>query len=132
MEVDNRFRNQFDALMEEAHLTAVQKGWWNPAKSFGEQCIMMVTELAEAVEEYRSSKDDITHIYHSHPIIADELGIAEDVSVSKPEGVPIELADLAIRLFDTCAFYGIDLFSAIEMKMEYNKTRSQRHGNKKL
>ena len=49
---------------------------------------------------------------------------------NKPEGVPIELADLIIRVLDTCEQYGIDIEAAIEMKIKYNETREYRHGGK--
>ena len=47
---------------------------------------------------------------------------------SKPEGVSIELADAIIRIADMAETYGIDLASALEMKMAYNRTREYRHG----
>ncbi len=39
-----------------------------------------------------------------------------------------ELADIAIRLFDTANFLGYDLEAEIEKKMKYNWTRPPRHG----
>ncbi len=41
-----------------------------------------------------------------------------------------ELADIAIRTFDTAAALGIDLDAAIEAKHAYNKTRPHKHGGK--
>lgn len=49
----------------------------------------------------------------------------------KPEGVPIELADIVIRVLDTAEAFGIDLQYAIELKNDYNRTRSYRHGGKR-
>lgn len=49
----------------------------------------------------------------------------------KPEGIPIELADVIIRIFDYCGYAGIDIDAAITQKHEYNKTRPYRHGGKK-
>lgn len=46
----------------------------------------------------------------------------------KPEGLPIELADIALRLFDVCAALGVDLEHAMRIKHEYNKTRPWKHG----
>lgn len=125
------FRSHWNALQVVLHETALQKGWHNPSKTFGEQIVMMHSELSEVIEEYRKSDGTPTRIYHSHPLKIDLDGnIIGDAS--KPEGVPIEFADLLIRVFDTAEYYGIDLFDAIFTKARYNLTRSQRHGDKKL
>ena len=50
----------------------------------------------------------------------------------KPEGMPIELADVIIRILDMGYAEGIDIGQAIHTKMQYNKTRSHRHGGKTL
>ncbi len=42
-----------------------------------------------------------------------------------------ELADCCIRIFDFCGARKIDLETAIAKKLEYNKNRPFRHGNKK-
>jgi hypothetical protein len=50
----------------------------------------------------------------------------------KPEGIPIELADCIIRIFDYCGKEGINIEEAIRIKHEYNKTRPYRHGGKAI
>ena len=52
-------------------------------------------------------------------------------SGGKPEGIPIELADVIIRILDYCGYAGIDIEAAIRQKHEYNKSRPYRHGGKK-
>lgn len=47
-----------------------------------------------------------------------------------PDGIPTELADIAIRLFDVCGNHGVDLDQAVAAKMEFNKSRGFRHGGK--
>lgn len=121
------FRRQFQELMDEAHNTALEKGWWNLSLTFGEQLLLFHAEISEALEEYRSGHS-LTEIYY----LSTPDGMTSNHTHEKPEGIPIELADLLIRVFDTCAYYNIDLLDAILIKMEYNKTRSFRHGNKKL
>lgn len=50
----------------------------------------------------------------------------------KREGVPIELADLIIRVLDMCHHLGIDLPGAIAAKLAYNRGRGHLHDGKKL
>ena len=109
---------EINQLANRVHQWAINKGWWEDGKSktFPEQAMLMVTELAEAVEEYRAGRN-YTEVYYKD---------------GKPEGIPIELADCIIRIFDTASQYGIDLELAMETKMKYNETRPMRHGGKKL
>jgi NTP pyrophosphatase (non-canonical NTP hydrolase) len=51
----------------------------------------------------------------------------EDLT-SKPDGIPIELADVLIRLLDTAETLGIDLGQAVRVKAAYNRGRPYRHG----
>ncbi len=103
-------------LIEQAHATAEEKGWHERKRTFGELIALCHSELSEALEEYRKG------------CLPDQRGY--EAGSSKPIGVPIELADVLIRIFDLCGAYGIDLEEALEIKMEYNKTRTYRHGNK--
>lgn len=108
-------------LIEKAHNNAIAKGWHKEERSFGELIALCHSELSEALEEYRKGVG-YTEIYYD-----DLLGLGD-----KAEGIPIELADCIIRIFDICGLYGIDLEEAIRIKMAYNKTRTYRHGGKKI
>lgn len=113
---DPYFHKQFDELMEICYETAVEKGWHNPSKTFGEQIALFHSEITEALEEFRAGHLPY-HVYEKD---------------GKPEGVPVEFADLLIRVMDTCGLYNINLLSTILDKMKYNLTRSNRHGGKVL
>lgn len=103
-------------LIDISHQTAVAKGWWDNPDSFGDKIALMHSELSEAFEHYRRGHG-INEIFY------------ED---GKPDGIPIELADVVIRMADFCGKFGIDLDKAIRLKMRYNMTRPYRHGGKKL
>lgn len=101
-------------LMKEAHDTAVEKGWWDEERNFAEQIALQHSELSEVLEDWRNRRG-LTETYFEG---------------EKPCGIPVEYADLLIRVFDTCAHYGIDLDAALAAKMAYNRTRPIRHGGK--
>ena len=111
-----KFIDSFNELAKEIHQTAIDKGWWDQERSLPHLLALCHSELSEALEVSRDSGDDLL-IWNGEN--------------NKPEGVPIELADCIIRILDICGHYGIDLAEALNLKMEYNKTRPRRHGDKK-
>ena len=103
-------------LAKEIHENAVEHGWWDEKRGFPEVLALIHSEGSKALEEYRNGR-----------------GAAEVYAGSggKPEGIPIELADVIIRILDYCGYAGIDIEAAIRQKHEYNKSRPYRHGGKK-
>ena len=92
----------------------------------GNKLMLMVSELVEAHDEIRTGhKADETY-YPTAP--APGTITTQEVKVYKPEGVPSELADTVIRIFDFCYTEGIDLGSIIQEKLTYNRTRAYKHG----
>lgn len=72
-----------DFFSEEVHTLARVKGWWDRPRSNQEVLVLIISELYEAVEEYRHDRIS--------PSTSEE---------GKPEGVLVELADAVIRLLD--------------------------------
>lgn len=60
-----------------------------------------------------------------------EVALAYGLTV-KPEGIPSELADIIIRVLDTCGAWGVDIDTAVRTKLEFNRSRPYRHGGKAL
>jgi len=108
------FIKTFKQLQLEAYNTAVEKGWWNKPKSTGENIALMHSELSEALEAYRKGNPQSKKI-------PDYTEIEE------------ELADVIIRIMDFAGYKRwLNIPGAILAKMQYNKTRSYKHGGKKI
>ncbi|GAB63082.1 MAG: hypothetical protein DWB56_06825 [Candidatus Jettenia sp.] len=101
-------------LQKQVHEMAKEKGWWDKSRSIGEMIALCHSELSEALEDYRAFGCNF------------ETRNDND----KPEGFAVELADCIIRILDMCEHLEINLQEALEKKIEHNKTRPYRHGNK--
>jgi NTP pyrophosphatase (non-canonical NTP hydrolase) len=80
-----------------------------------EKLALITTEVAEAIEEWRDGRG------------ADEIYYTDE-KPGKPEGVPVELADVVIRTLGLAHQYGIELVDVINLKIEYNRGRPFKHG----
>ena len=96
-----------------AHETAICKGWWGTDRNDGECIALIHSELSEALEAMRHGNPPDEHI--------PEYGSLE-----------VELADAVIRIMDFGQARRLRVAEAILAKMEYNKTRPHKHGNKEF
>ena len=88
-------------LINDCHANAKAKGFWDSERNTGEMLMLIVSEVAEAMEADRhDNRENFTE----------------------------EIADTCIRIFDLCGGLGIDLEEAIALKMRYNETRPRLHG----
>lgn len=98
-------------LVIACHSNAVEAGWYTnlqtgePMKlNKGERLMLMVSELAEAMEGIRKN-------------------LMDDKLPHRPMA-EVEMADCCIRIFDFCGAEGYDLAGAIIEKMAYNAERT--------
>lgn len=97
-EIKGRSLNE---LCDICHSVAKSKGFWDEERNIGEALMLVVTEIAEAMEGHRHQ---------------DEANFKE------------ELADAFIRLCDLCGGLGINIEEEIEKKTQINKNRPYKHG----
>lgn len=132
-------------LVDRAYQAAKDKGFHDDDDSVtsAHRLLLIVGEVIEAFEELRSGHSN-TEVYATYDLthqgvkfkgltelqvvaitgeFPSELGL-----IGKPEGVPVEIADVVIRLFDYAGTYGIDLEYEVLRKMSYNGTRPYKHG----
>ena len=117
-------------IVESAHRNAVNHGFWEPGPDFGTAIALIHSELSEALEEMRTGNkirpgSPTPMVYYSGD---GYVATMPTKCCKKPEGVAIELADAVIRIADLCGHMGIDLESAIALKMKYNEGRPLKHG----
>lgn len=154
-------------LAVQANKNAHEKGWWDDGRKFDGVLMLIVSEAAEALEEWRNNKE-VDEVYFSIPDKRPELTAYEDedlrmrvyfleqgdrghvtmqslreefteheitlmqqLGTLKPEGIPSELADIIIRVFDAAVEYNIDIEGAVIDKMIFNLSRPFKHGGKR-
>lgn len=104
---------QLEALMLDVFKTAHDKEWWVldargraifEDGDLEDKLVLIVTELAEAFEEYRNP-ERVLNVVYSLVDYQEDSGKKSKVGVdyipgTKPEGFPIEMADAYIRILD--------------------------------
>ena len=100
-------------LVHAAHKLSLEKGWYDEGVvNIPEKLALIHSEVSEALECYRNGE------------------MTTRFKDGKPEGFPIELADIVIRIADLCGYLGINLDEAVRYKGDYNSNRPYRHGGK--
>lgn len=99
-----------NVAVAECHGRSKAAGWWNDletgeplVRNKGEQLMLIVSEVAEAMEGERKN-------------------LMDDKLPHRPMA-EVELADALIRIFDYAGGHKYDVAGAMIEKMEYNKVR---------
>lgn len=91
--------------MQEVASINEANGWYEDTRTFGEDIALLHSEVSEAFEGFRN-----------HDL----------------ENVAEEMADIFIRLLDTCYRHDINLYREFRKKCEKNRERGYKHGGKAL
>ncbi len=120
--------------VKNAHKNAKDKGFWDEQHpNIGEKLMLIVTELAEAMEALRGRNRPSYADIAEYRDNIEGKGIPFDrelFQVSCKDSLEDELADTLIRTFDLCGYLNIDIEFHINQKMRYNATREKLHGKK--
>lgn len=111
-----------ECLVNICHGAAAAAGWWNDLKTgepiinrphvVGEKLMLIVSEVAEAMEGHRK-------------------GLADD-KLPHRAMIEVELADAVIRIADLAGAMGLDLGGAIAEKLAYNAKRTDHKPENRL
>jgi NTP pyrophosphatase (non-canonical NTP hydrolase) len=130
-----------NVLRDEIYANAKAHGFHSVGRTVGDSLMLITTEVSEAFEAYREGakvaemryecknpKGDCDH--DDSPRCYPDDG--SDGCLHKPIGVSSEIADVIIRCLDFCGEHSIDIERVVLEKMEFNRSRPFKHGNKVL
>lgn len=120
---------------KQIHEDAKRKGFWDSERETGTLLMLMVSELAEALEADRKNKHAKLEDFNlcqninqaNHTIGAQDFDVVSFQDMIK-DTFEDELADTVIRILDLCGARGIDIEKHINQKLTYNRTRARMHG----
>lgn len=93
-------------MQQEGRAYSEAHGWFDTERTWGEEMALLHSEASEALDAYRQwGLVDMTY-----KVCAEPHGHAQtEHHLCKPEGVGSELADVLIRLLDTCERHSLDI-----------------------
>lgn len=124
-------------LQKEIHRNAKDKGFWaidgiNDALTT--KLLLIITEVCEAVEADREGRWASLELFNRERQASpfhEKSATADAFKLHVKDTVEDELADVFIRLLDVCENYQIDIEKHVRIKMDYNRQREVKHGNKR-
>lgn len=117
-------------LSQRIHAGNCARGFYDHPATFPDRCMLIVSEISEAVEAHRNGKTtqraDVDQALRMAAMdMQPFVGFFRD---KVKDTVEDELADAIIRLLDLSGYLGIDIDAHIHAKLAYNATRPRLHG----
>ena len=138
-------RTNLNELAKIIHSNAVEHGWWDEERSFGDVIAPCHSELSEALEEYRANRPMVWYACNEATPSTGPCSPADEFEClnygnetcckyrgTKPEGIAVEMIDCIIRILDWCGRHDIDVDDLLAKKHAYNRTRPYKHGGKRI
>ena len=123
-------------LRDEIHANAKEKGFCDSKKEVGTMLMLIVSELAEALEADRTG-DFCDFSKYEECKKEMDVGIRTSEEIEKyafekyiKNTFEDELADVIIRTLSICGYLNIDIERSVLTKIKYNKTREKLHFKK--
>jgi NTP pyrophosphatase (non-canonical NTP hydrolase) len=103
-----------------AHGNAVDKGWWQEERSLGELVALIHSEASEALEDFRNGHEPTDVWYEKKDASTGQIKTMalQPFDDWKPCGIPSELADIVIRVYD--------LVGKLKMKERFSELLNER------
>lgn len=102
--INYKIGDSLNFLTTLCYTSSAKAGWHDKPREVGTALMLMVSELAEAMEGDRKDLMD-SHLPHR-------------------KSLEVELADCMIRIFDFCGSMNLDIGGALVEKFLYNQTRA--------
>ena len=126
--------NDLNKLAKEIYEGNKLRGFDVSKENIGQTLMLVVSELAEALEADRKGKHAdlvayekrLEDINNGRRKFKGPHMFTEDIKDTFED----EIADSIIRLFDLCGGFGIDIEKHIDLKLQYNATREFMHGKR--
>lgn len=109
---ESGFKNSVNELATFCYNQSKDAGWHDNEREVGTMLMLIVSEIAEAME-------------------GDRKGLMDD-HLPHRKMIEVELADAVIRIGDLAGKLGLDLGGAIEEKLAYNRNRADHKKENRL
>lgn len=117
------------AEIQKKHYEIMERNGFHEDYRVDNKLLLVHTEVSEAAEELRDGQPTDL-IYGVQRVVHEPTTGWIPTGFVKPEGFPVELADVILRVLDICEHEGIDMQAVLELKLAYNETRPFKHGRK--